>query len=111
MRRVSVGAVERVAGALAFDGDDETVGAVEVAEDGVGVCAVDFDMALDGKRVAVAAARRAGVAQQHLEEVVEEAGQNLRLAEVVDPLGADQLRPVLELGAEMLDGGRVKAST
>lgn len=89
-----VGAIEWIFGTFAFDGDDVAVLAVEVAEDGVGELAVDFDMFFDGDREARAAAGRAGVAEEGFEEVVKEARQDLRFTEVVQPLGADELGPV-----------------
>ena len=86
---------ERVFGAFAFDGDDEAVLAVEVAQDGVGEFAVDFDVLFDGDRETRPAAGGAGVAEEGFEEIVEEARQNLRFAEIVQPFGADEFGPVL----------------
>ena len=53
------GPVERIARALAFDGHDVALLAVEVAQHGVGIFAVDLDVPLAADRVAVVAGRAA----------------------------------------------------
>ncbi len=89
------GAVQRVFGPFALQGDDEPLRpAAEVAQDGVGELAVHLDVFLARNGVARAAVRRAGVAEQFAKEVGEEVGQDLLLLERVRLARAEQVGPV-----------------
>lgn len=78
----------------------------EVAQDGVGDFAIDGHVLLAGNRVAVAAARGAGVAQQFAENVGQKIGKEFRFIELIGLAGFDQLPPVLQLGPGGLGVGR-----
>jgi hypothetical protein len=99
-------AVERVAWAFAFDGDYESVVAIQVAEHGVGVLSVDFHEPLKGNRVSFSAGRR-GVAQNANKEIIEKVWENFALAETIYAAGRDFAGPMIELRG--VDGGHLEA--
>ena len=97
-------AVQRVARALAFEGDDELLLILlEAAEHGVGKFAVHLDMRFAGQREGVGGASGAGVTEQIAKDVGEEIGEQCGFLEIVGAAGSDQIRPVLELGRGAVD--------
>ena len=114
-------AVQRIAGALAFqDGDELLLVLLEAAQDGIGELAVHLDVAFAGEGVVAADVSRrtlfpgnmaptdvggyarnsgrAGVAEQAAEDVGEEVGEQLGFLELVGAAGGDEAGPVLEFG-------------
>ena len=65
----------------------------EVAQNGVGELALHLDVLLAGKRVARAAVRRAGVAEQLAKEVGQEVGQDFLFLEACWPCPTPAGRP------------------
>ena len=97
-------AVQRIAGALAFeDGDELLLVLLEAAQDGIGELAVHLDVAFAGKGVSDVGARvrlpaGAGVAEQAAEDVGEEVREQGGFLEIVRAAGSDEAGPVLEFG-------------
>ena len=92
-------AVQRIAGALAFeDGDELLLVLLEAAQDGIGDLAVHLDVAFAGKGEGVRRSGRAGVAEQAAEDVGEEVREQGGFLEIVRAAGGDEAGPVLEFG-------------
>jgi hypothetical protein len=92
-----VRALQRVARAFAFQNDGVLLLAIEVAENGVGELAIDFDVPFPADGVA-GVAGGAHAAEHADEQICNEVRQDFFLAEVVDAAGGNQVGPVLEPG-------------
>ncbi len=93
------GAVQRIAGALAFeDGDELFLALLEPAQHGIGDLAVHLDVAFSGKGEGVRRFGRAGIAEQAAKNVGEEIRQQGGFLEFVRAARRDEAGPVLEFG-------------
>src|SRR5882724_6909206 len=92
-------AIQRIAGALAFEDRDEFFFILlEATEHGVRDLAVHFDVALAGKGEGVRRSGGAGVSEQAAKDVSEEIREQSGFLEIIRAAGSDEGGPMLEFG-------------
>jgi hypothetical protein len=92
-------AVQRIAGALAFeDADELLLVLLEAAQDGIGDLAVHLDVPFLGKGEGIRRGGRAGVTEQAAEDVGEEVREQSRFLEIVGAARSNEAGLVLEFG-------------
>ena len=78
----------------------------EVAQNGIGKLAFHFDVLLARNGVAWATVGRAGIAEQFAKEVGQEVREDFLFLERVCLARRQQVSPVLQLGAQVVNMGR-----